>query len=91
MHDEKMGANQARLAEANAAVLRARLEMQVEVLKLAQKDEAAKAQLLNDQNEANLQSQTDVFLKSMEEARKQQENSLYQQELDIKRKMGSGI
>lgn len=90
-HEEKMGANQARLAEANASVLKARLEMQIEVLKLAQRDEEAKANVLNDQNLANLKAQTDVFLKSMEEARKNQENSLYQQELDIKKKMGSGI
>lgn len=91
MHDEKMGANQARLSEAQAAVMKARLEMQVELLKLAQKDEEVKARILNDQNMNNLEIQSQVYLKSMEEARKNQENELYNRELDIKEKTGSGI
>ena len=91
MHDEKMGANQARLSEAQAAVMKARLEMQVELLKLAQKDEEVKARILNDQNMNNLEIQSQVYIKSMEEARKNQENELYNRELDIKEKMGSGI
>lgn len=90
-HDEKMGSNQARLAEAQAQVLKARSEVQVEMLQLAQKDEHAKMQLANDREMHDLDTQAEVFIKSMEEQRKLDENSLYQQELDIKRKQGSGI
>jgi hypothetical protein len=90
-HEEKMGANQARLAEANSSVLKARSEVQVEMIKLAQKDEHFKGKLAADQQLATLGHQADVFLASMAEARKQQENSLYQEELRIKEKTGSGI
>ena len=90
-HDEKMGSNQARLAEAHAQVLKARSEVQVEMLQMAQKDEHLKMQLVNDKEMHDLDLQSKVFLKSMEEQRKAQENSLYQQELDIKKDQGSGI
>lgn len=89
--EEKMGANQARLAEANASVLKARLDMQVELLKLAQKDEQFKTQLSNDASLAELAEQTKVYLAGMQEARKLQENQLYDKELNIKKEMGSGI
>jgi hypothetical protein len=90
-HEEKMGANQARLAEANSSVLKARSEVQVEMIKLAQKDEHFKARLAADAQMNQLGHQADVFLASMQETRKQQENDLYQEELRIKEKTGSGI
>lgn len=90
-HDEKMGANQARLAEANATVLKGRLEMQVEMLKLAQKDDQFRMKIMNDREMKALVEQTKVYLAGMEEARKQQENELYDKELEIKKKTGSGI
>jgi hypothetical protein len=61
------------------------------MIKLAQKDEHFKGKLAADQQLATLGHQADVFLASMAEARKQQENSLYQEELRIKEKTGSGI
>lgn len=90
-HDEKMGSNQARMAEANAQVLKARSEVQVQMIQLAQQDEHVKLKLVNDKELADLNAQSSVFLKSMEEARKTQENSLYAQEMEIKREFGSGI
>jgi hypothetical protein len=89
--EEKMGANQARMAEAQASVLKARLEMQVELLKLAQNDEHFKGQLMNDRSLAELAEQSKVYIAGMQEARKLQENQLYDKELNIKEKMGSGI
>lgn len=90
-HEERMGANQARLAEANATVLKGRLELQVEMLRLANDNEQFQAKVLADKEMTALVEQTKVYLAGMEEARKAQENSLYQQELDIKKKQGSGI
>lgn len=90
-HEEKIGSNQARLAEAHAQVLKARSEVQVEMLQMAQKDEHLKLKLLNDREMHALDQQSAVFLKSMEEQRKQRENGLYQQEIDLKRELGSGI
>lgn len=90
-HEEKMGSNQARMAEAQAQVLRARSEVEVEMLQMAQKDEQFRNKLLNDREMKQLETHSKVFLASMEEQRKIQENSLYQQELDIKVETGSGI
>lgn len=89
--EEKMGANQARLAEANATVLKARLDMQVELLKLAQSDSQFRDELLTKAQIAELSEQTKVYLAGMQEARKLQENQLYDKELAIKEKTGSGI
>lgn len=90
-HEEKMGSNQARLAEANAQVLKARSLVQVEMLQMAQKDEQFAQKLLADKELAMLANQSEVFIKSMEETRKLQENQLYDKELDIKKTTGSGI
>lgn len=90
-HDEKMGSNQARLAEANAQVLKARSLVEVEMIKLAQGNEQFMQKLLADKEITLLKQQSQVFLKSMEESRKLQENELYDKEMEIKREMGSGI
>lgn len=90
-HHEKMGSNQARMAEANAQVLKARSEVQVQMLQLAQKDEHLRAKLLNDKEMAELDAQSKTFLKSMELQQKSAGDSLYARELDIKEKTGSGI
>ena len=90
-HEEKMGSNQARLAEANAQVLKARSLVQVEMLQMAQKDQQFAQRLLADKELAVLAQQSEVFIKSMEESRKLQENDLYNKELNIKLETGSGV
>lgn len=90
-HDEKMGSNQARLAEAHAQVLKARSEVQVEMLQMSQKDAHFQGKLANDKEMQALELQSKAFLKSMEEARKNQENTLYEEELRMKEETGSGI
>jgi hypothetical protein len=90
-HEEKMGSNQARMAEAHAQVLKARSEVEVEMLQMAQKDEQFKAKLAADQSMKELDLNSKVFLKSMEEQRKLDENSLYAQEIELKKTTGSGI
>lgn len=90
-HQEKLGSNQARMAEAHAQVLKARSEVQVEMLQMAQNDAQFKAKLEADKEMQELNTQSKVFLKSMEEQRKLDENSLYAQELELKQETGSGI
>jgi hypothetical protein len=90
-HEEKMGANQARLAEANASVIKAQLDSQTEALKLAQKDTHMAAQLATKKDVAELGAQANIFTKSMEEERKQAELDATNRELDLKEKTGSGI
>mgnify|MGYP007086565773 CR=1 FL=1 len=90
-HDEKMGANQARLAEANASVLKARTESQIEMIKLAKNDERFREQLMANKELAILAQQSRVFLEGMKDSRKAQEQELYAKEMDLKANFGSGI
>lgn len=90
-HEERLGSNQARLAEANAAVLKARSLVQVEMLQMAQKNDHFAKSLQSNTELAQLAQQSRVFLASMEESRKLQENQIFEKELELKRTMGSGI
>lgn len=90
-HEEKMGSNQARMAEAQAQVLKARSEVEVEMIKLAQNDAQFRAKLDSDKEIQSLKTSSAVFLKGMEQATKEEENSLYNKELEIKKETGSGI
>lgn len=90
-HDEKMGSNFARIQEAQAQVIKARSEYALELVKLAGKDKQVAAKLANDKELAQLSINSQIFLKSMEEDRKNQENRLYEEELQVKRETGQGI
>lgn len=90
-HDEKMGSNYARVQEAQASVIKSRSEAQVELLKLAQKDKEIAFKLQTDTEMHQLSINSEVFLKSMEENRKERENLLFAKELELKNKTGSGI
>lgn len=90
-HEEKMGSNYARAQEAQAQVIKARSEAQVEILKLAQKDNEVAQRLMNDREMQQLSTNAEIFLKSMEENRKERENLLFAKELELKNKTGSGI
>lgn len=90
-HEEKMTANQARLVESQARVAVSQNEKETEILKLAQKDAEASQRLVVQEKMNRENNQTKAFLKGLEETRKQQENELYDKELRIKEKTGSGI
>lgn len=90
-HEERMAANYARVQEAQAQVLKARSEVQVKMLELAMRDKQAFDKLAVDKEMKELAVHSQVFMKSMEENRKQQENLLTQQELDLAKTTGEGI
>lgn len=90
-HQERMAANYARVQEAQAAVLKARSEVQVAMLQLASKDKQVMSKIATDREMKELAIQSQVFLKSMEETRKQQENMLTQEELKLAKTTGEGI
>lgn len=90
-HQEKMGSNKAREMEAQAQVLKARSEVQVEMIKLASKDKQFMAKLQNDKEIASLDTHAQVFLKSMEEERKNEEVAAYNREIDLAATKGEGI
>lgn len=90
-HEERMAANYARVQEAQAQVLKARSEVQVKMLELGLKDKQALDKIAADKEMKELSIHSQVFLKSLEENRKQQENMLTQQELDLAKATGEGI
>lgn len=90
-HEEKMSANFARVKEAEASVIKARSEVEVELYQAAQKNEQFMAKLANDKELAALGVHADVFLNSMNQNSKRVDQLLTQEELDIKRQKGTGI
>lgn len=84
-HEEKMGSNQARLAEANASVLKAQLDSQTEALKLQQKDVHGAAQLATKQQIAELDRQATIYTKGMEEQRAQQDLDVKAAAVEVQR------
>lgn len=90
-HEEKMSANFARLREAEAMVIRTQNEKEIQLLQLASRmEETDKKNAIMSQI-ALSNNETKVFLKSMEETRKQQEALLVEKELDLANKTGKGI
>lgn len=90
-HQEKMSANYARLQEAQASVIRSQNEKETEFIKLAQRDDHFRMQMQANQEIALTNSQTQVFLKSMEENRKAQETLISQEEIQLKKQGKTGI
>ena len=72
-HSEKMEATRARLMESEARVAVSQNEKEVEIIKLAQKSQDSAAKILSGERIARENMQTQVFLKSIEEARAQRE------------------
>lgn len=90
-HEEKMAANYARINEAQASVLKAQTEKETEMIKLAaqaQTEDMKQKYLLQANTDNN---QTKVFIKAMEEQRKEHENLLYAREIDLAKNKGEGI
>ena len=81
-HSEKMEATRARLVESEARVAVSQNDKEIEILKLAQKSEEAAAKLLAGERISRENAQTQVFLKSLEEARKEREVSIKQREAE---------
>lgn len=90
-HQEKMSANYARLQESQAMVLRSQNEKETEMIKLASKDEQFRLKIQNDQQMVMTNHQTAVFLKTMEEERKNHENLIKDEEIALKKQGKTGI
>lgn len=90
-HEEKMTANQARLVESQARVAVSQNEKEIEILKLMQRDKEAAAKITAQETMNKENNQTKAFLKAIEETRKKQENELYEKEIELKNRTGSGI
>jgi hypothetical protein len=90
-HDERMAANYARIQESQAAVIKARSEVQREMIQAAQKDKVAMTKLMNDKEMKTLALHADIFMNSVQDTRKAQDQLLTEQELQYAAKNGKGI
>lgn len=87
-HLERMTANQARLIESEARVAVSQNEKETEILKLAQRSEETAMKLLSQEKIARENNLTKTFNSSLQETRKQQENQIWQDELNFKKATG---
>ena len=90
-HAERMGANYARIQEAQASVIKAQLESQTELMKLMQKKEASaldsETKLMIKEND----NQARVFIEGLKMKKYEVDQMLTAEELDLKRESGQGI
>lgn len=90
-HDERMSANEARMREAQARVLEAQTNREIEMIKLAQKDEVERARIMAELDKSNMQVETQKFLKGIEAQQRAVDQAQTAEELKMKRETGSGI
>ena len=81
-HSEKMEATRARLVESEARVAVSQNEKEIELIKLAQRSEEVNAKLFTELQISRENNQTKVFQDSIEQARKERELAIDQQEAD---------
>ena len=81
-HSEKMEATRARLVESEARVAVSQNEKEIELIKLAQRSEEVNAKLFTELQISRENNQTKVFQNSIEQARKERELAIDQQEAD---------
>ncbi len=87
-HNERMSANLARLVESEARVAVSQNEKDTEILKLAARSEETAMKLVSGERIARENNLTKTFHKSLEETRKQQENQIWNEELQFKKSTG---
>lgn len=90
-HEEKMGSNYARVQEAQAQVIKARAEVESELIKLSAKDRQMAMKIQSDQLSQANANDAKVFMHSMTENRKAVEAQLYNKEIDLAATKGEGI
>lgn len=90
-HDERMSANEARMREAEARVIEVQTQREIEMLKLAQRDDLGRAQIMAQLDANNIQNDTKKFLAGIAAQQKATQLAQTQEELQIKKSQGTGI
>jgi hypothetical protein len=90
-HEERMGANYARAQEAQAQVIKARAEVDVKMLELALRKEAAVLDAETKRLMKENDTQAKVFIEGMRRDEAAIDQMLVKQELDLKQQTGEGI
>lgn len=90
-YEERRGATFARVAEAEASVIRSQNEKDVALMQLALKDEQFRTKISADLEAVRMRNETAAFLKGLEDNRKQRDQLLYEREMNIKERQGTGV
>jgi hypothetical protein len=90
-HDERMQANAVRMQEAQARVIEAQTNREIEMIQLAQTDEANRQKIMADLQKNNTKVEADLFMAGQDLQIKAADQQLVREELKVKQKQGSGI
>jgi hypothetical protein len=90
-HKERMGANYMRELEVQARVTESMAEREIELLKLAQKEDSDKAWIMAELSKSELQADAQKFQAGLDSQSKFRDQALTAAELKMKRETGSGI
>lgn len=90
-HDERMEAIKVRGIEAQARVIEANAEREMELLKLAQRDEESRTKIMADLEKSQITEQNQRFALGIEAQKAAESNALKAAELELAKKTGSGI
>lgn len=101
-HEEKMGSNYARVQEAQAQVIKARSEVEAEIIKLSAKDRQLAMKLQAEGQAKQNQVDAQVFMESMRQNTqlvtaqlskedRQMDQLLHAEEMALKRELGTGV
>ena len=90
-HEERMASNYARIQEAQASVLKAKLESDMEYMKLMQKKEAVMVDAQTKAQIAETSAQANIFIEGMKGQQKEIDQMLYEREMDLKAQTGEGV
>lgn len=90
-YDAQLRTDAVRDKEATASVMKARYDYLAQMANLASKDEQERTKIVADMNMHSLEQETQRFLGGAEIAMRARDQKLKEQELEVKRKTGTGI
>ena len=83
--------NQARREDAQARIIQAEIDREIEMLRLAQRDEESRAKIMASLQARNMQDETAKFLEGMRMNDRAQQRLMQEREMLLKEKTGTGI
>lgn len=89
-HEEKMGANYARIQEAQAQVISTEQQRELELIKLAASSEEHRQQILADLAKEGIKDKRDKFLAGLDFSLQLRDRMLQKEELQLAKKNGGG-
>lgn len=90
-HAERMGANYMRELESQARIMEAMAQREIEMMKLAQKENSDSQWIMAELQKSQLQADVQKFQAGLDSQSKFRDQALYAAEMKMKREIGSGV